>query len=532
MRAYLILLILMCFGFANAQTNSAHFPVENFHMNERHSWRSIPDPYRFNYEEGSIFVRESYIQNNKRYYNLIYNCQFELVTGSTGQTYSGIEARNVGRINYDSLTRRLFLNDVLLYDFNLKLLDVYPLTTQNPSIDTSLRVRRIDTIIDPYNITRKVFFIARNYQSVINADYNSMNCAVIIEGIGNVNGLLSPLIDCFEDCSNELVCLKINNNQYLINESIVAGNCNVNNSTFSSADFPDSNYHWNEEHRYWYEPFNFTTGTEGVIYDNGDSLYQGKSYRKLYYKRLIRNDWNPAPHNYRRDTVLVGLIRNDKANKKVYYVDFYVEDSVVNEQLLYDFGLQVGDRYPRNFQNNNDPLLGDSIVQKIDTIIDPYNIKRAVYYLDTTNLQTSPIIQGIGNTRGLLINTLYNPFEFYYDFMSCMNINNSYKVSFYDYRSTFMSIDDCKFYQYTSIENSSKSKINIYPNPTNSKFYINHNDPNSTFEIINAIGQSEKIKGEFDGNEWSFDISDFENGIYVLKILSKGSSHFSKIYKQ
>lgn len=300
----------------------------------------------------------------------------------------------------------------------------------------------------------------------------------------------------------------------------------------NSADFPDSNYHWNEEHSYWYEQLNLTTGTEGVIYDNGDSIYQGKLYRKLYYKVLIRNDWYPAPYNYKKDTILIGLIRNDKVNKKVYFVDLYMDVSALNEQLLYDFGLNVGDRYPRNFQNNKYPLLGDSIVQKIDTIIDPYNIKRAVYYLDTTGLQTSPIIQGIGNTRGLLIDVLYNPFEFYYDFMSCININDSIRLSFSHYSSANMSISDCEFYQYTSVKNSNTSKISVYPNPVNNIFYIDHNDPNSTFEITNNIGQSKKFKGEFYGTKWSFDFTELENGIHIIKIISRGNLYYNKIYKK
>ena len=191
-----------------------------------------------------------------------------------------------------------------------------------------------------------------------------------------------------------------------------------------TADFPDSNYYWNEYHAYYYEDLNYIVSDEGVIYDNGDSIFQGKTYRKLFYKVLFRNDWYPPQYKYRKDTILIGLIRNDKLNKKVFFVRFYeYKDST--ENLLFDFGLNVGDRYPRNFQNSTSAIPeSDSVVVKIDTLLDPYGIKRAVYILDTNHMGTSPIIQGIGCIQGLLINTLYLPFEHSYDEMSCIHFGN------------------------------------------------------------------------------------------------------------
>ncbi len=298
-----------------------------------------------------------------------------------------------------------------------------------------------------------------------------------------------------------------------------------------TADFPDSNYYWNEYHAYYYEDINYIVSDEGVIYDNGDSIFQGKTYRKLFYKVLFRNDWNPPQYEYRKDTILIGLIRNDKLNKKVFFVRFYeYKDST--EHLLFDFGLNVGDRYPRNFQNSYSATPGsDSLVVKIDTILDPYSIKRAVYILDTNFMGTSPIIQGIGCIQGLLINTLYLPFEHSYDFMSCIHLGNGKSLSFNSPMNPYMDSLNCNFFQFSSIERNKAKNISIFPNPVTSTFTINIPDEETTFTLINTLGQSQEIKGVRENNSWKFEIGYLQNGIYFLNTVSAKHNYFSRFIK-
>lgn len=298
-----------------------------------------------------------------------------------------------------------------------------------------------------------------------------------------------------------------------------------------TADFPDSNYYWNEYHAYYYEDLNYIVSDEGVIYDNGDSIFQGKTYRKLFYKVLFRNDWYPPQYKYRKDTILIGLIRNDKLNKKVFFVRFYeYKDST--ENLLFDFGLNVGDRYPRNFQNSTSATPeSDSVVVKIDTLLDPYGIKRAVYILDTNNMGTSPIIQGIGCIQGLLINTLYLPFEHSYDEMTCIHFGNGKSLSFFAPQIPNMDSTSCNMFQYLSVENNKSKNISISPNPVTSTFTINIPDEEATFTILNTLGQIQKTQIVGEGTIWKLDASLLENGIYFITILTDKNQYSSRFIK-
>ncbi len=296
-----------------------------------------------------------------------------------------------------------------------------------------------------------------------------------------------------------------------------------------TADFPDSNYYWNERHAYYYEDLNIEVSDEGIIYDKGDSLYQGKLYRKLFYKVLFRNDWYPPAFRYKRDTILIGLIRNDKINKRVYFVKFYQsQDST--EQLLFDFGLNVGDRYPRNFQNITSPgmpgVITDSVVVKIDTVIDPYGIKRAVFILDTNYIGTSPIIQGIGCLMGFLINTLYLPFEHSNDAMNCIHFENGKSLSFYLPSNAYIDSSNCLPYQYSFVSTKISTPINIYPNPTTSEISIIIPEEEATFTLINTLGQSIELKGIRENAQWKFNVSIYPTGIYYIRINTIDNNYY------
>ena len=223
---FISLVIIVCTLKTNAQ-NTTLFPVDNFFMNEYHSEKSIPNPFLFDYEEGSIFTKDHYTKNNKTYYQLYYNYSYFKNTSPNGHTSSGFNQRHIGDLNYDTLLNKVFLNDVLLYDFSLNEGDIYPVTCQHLDLDSNIRVVNIDTIVDPYNIIRKVFYI-NNFNHTNNCSFSySSSCAVIIEGIGSVNGILGPLFDCFEDCSHKLNCAKINNKNYEFSNGISIGSCSI-----------------------------------------------------------------------------------------------------------------------------------------------------------------------------------------------------------------------------------------------------------------------------------------------------------------
>ncbi len=539
MRRIIYFILGLCFVLpikSDAQ-NNAYFPVKDFFFNEYHSWKSIPNPFLSDYEDGSLFTRDSYTKDNKTYYTLYFNYNYYYNTGSSGQTSIGFNQRIVGDLNYDTLQNKVYLNDELLYDFSLNEGDVYPLTTQYTFIDSNIRVLNIDTIIDPYNIVRKVFHIGYINGSPICNFNSSSSCAVIIEGIGNVNGMFSPLIDCFEDCSNSLTCASINNKTYTFSNTISTGFCNINNNLKSNAAFPDSNYSYYEVkyHRI------FETDPSSVlrysIYYKKDTLINNSKYHLLYlkYKIFITS----GPPNVQGD-IPIALLRNDKVSKKVFikrmgfnYWNFNIPlDST--EKLLYDFSLKVGDFYSPNAHNyisNPDSLF----VKKIDTIVDPDNIKRAVYIVDTKqgnlSIWKGLVVEGIGGRNGLLGSILdFMDWSYQEDFICYANNNFSYQVNPTD-SSAYIGYNSypCDTRVIVSTPTYKFNEINIYPNPARDKLYISGINTISEIRIYNTIGKLLKTISTKVNN---IDILDLPPGLYTLLVFDDTKSYYSKFIKQ
>jgi hypothetical protein len=519
----------------NAQ-NNAYFPVKDFFFNEYHSWKSIPNPFLSDYEDGSLFTRESYTKDNKTYYKLYFNYNYYHNTGASGQTSYGFNQRYVGDLNYDTLQNKVYLNNELLYDFSLNEGDIYPLTTQYTTINSNIRVLNIDTIVDPYNIIRKIFYIGYINNSLI-CDFNGSSiCAVIIEGIGNLNGMFSPLIDCFEDCTNTLSCASFNNKNYTFSNNITTGFCNINNNLNSNAAFPDSNYSYYEVkyHRLFdMAPFDELRYS---IYYKKDTLINNNKYHLLYFKYKTFIPSGPPP-NIQGDKP-IALLRNDKVNKKVFikrmgfnYWNFNIPlDST--EKLLYDFSLKVGDFYSpnaHNYTSNPDSLF----VKKIDTIVDPDNIKRAVFIMDTKagDLPWKGIvIEGIGGRNGLLGSILdFMDWSYQEDFFCYSNNNFSYQVNPYD-SATYIGYNSypCDTRIILSTSNNYLNKVNVHPNPASETIYFSDINNINEIMIYNNLGVLVKTETI---NDNKIDIKELASGIYLMYLFSDEKIYHTKFIK-
>ena len=81
------------------------------------------------------------------------------------------------------------------------------------------------------------------------------------------------------------------------------------------------------------------------------------------------------------------------------------------------------------------------------------------------------------------------------------------------------------------IDENQNNKYNVYPNPTNNFIYIDNISEISTIEIFDIKGQ--KLES-VDANKASLkiDISNFNNGIYLLRITNSSGTAIHKIIKQ
>lgn len=75
-----------------------------------------------------------------------------------------------------------------------------------------------------------------------------------------------------------------------------------------------------------------------------------------------------------------------------------------------------------------------------------------------------------------------------------------------------------------------KEQIVIYPNPTNSKLFLNYNSlVISKIELINTLGQTVKIiENDFD----TLDVSEYQSGIYLLKIDTESGIIYQRFIKE
>jgi hypothetical protein len=306
-----------------------------------------------------------------------------------------------------------------------------------------------------------------------------------------------------------------------------------------TADFPDSNYHWNEKHYTKDCETCVSQYVEGTMFDSTNHIINGLSYRSIYFKGSAYGIiYDPIRIiNSTSFTALTGYIRNDKLNKKVYFRN-QISDTT-SDQLLYDFNLKLGDLYPSTKQHNTSD---STYVFKIDTLIDPYGITRTVTYVGDSNkllgLQegVGVIIEGIGTLSGLLSNSIFrriwigasNDLEcFSYDTLN-------YGISdFLTYPFYFSSTNVCKEHQYlfVSVDSNKKLTVNITPNPVTSTFTINIPDEEATFSILNTLGQVQKMAIIREGTIWKLDASLLENGIYFINILTDKNHYSSRFIK-
>lgn len=83
-----------------------------------------------------------------------------------------------------------------------------------------------------------------------------------------------------------------------------------------------------------------------------------------------------------------------------------------------------------------------------------------------------------------------------------------------------------------SIEENYENVINIFPNPSSGKYriYIRNIDKKNTITVYNQIGKT-VYSGDFSAHTTYLDLSDFENGVYILTISIEGKKYFKKIVK-
>lgn len=299
-----------------------------------------------------------------------------------------------------------------------------------------------------------------------------------------------------------------------------------------TADFPDSNYYYNESRNERGSDMTPYNTIDYTIYYKKDTVVNSLNYHLLYIKFTI--DYFSLGTPTTKADICYALLRNDKANKKVFIKGLtnlsFNLNLDTNEQLYYDFNLKVGDVYtakPKTFYSS------DSLfVNKIDTIIDPDNIKRAVYTISTRNntneMMNGYVIQGIGGYNGLIgyISYIWN--NVYGEYFSCYNFNGvGYTATFGSFTS--ISYNTCNKHIFSSVITPKSQVIKLYPNPASNIIQFDLNEKVNTIKVYNSQGQI--ILNNSSQNQY-INIENYLQGIYFVKMISDQNIYTGTFIKQ
>lgn len=260
---------------------------------------------------------------------------------------------------------------------------------------------------------------------------------------------------------------------------------------------PDSNAVWNIDHQI--DCNASPAKTYGTIYSvviKGDTVVGGNTYKKLVTPYLLLGyDFFCNPNPTPQRNVLRGLIRQDKAAKKVYIW------TGTNEQLLYDFNLKTGDTLKGYLG-----VIGNNVVQHVDSVtVDGAYRKR--WKVGQGNNYF--IVEGVGSDG--LVEKIH-PITSYYFRTFCLKVNgkNIYNAA---------GAADCELV--TGIFESKKGtdQLSIFPNPSNGSFTLNSTEQLKEIIVSDLMGKV-VLKQQLN-NSLTHQFNDLSKGTYILTISDK-----------
>ena len=238
---------------------------------------------------------------------------------------------------------------------------------------------------------------------------------------------------------------------------------------------------------------------------SGDTLINGQIYQKM-----ISSQIQVISGFCGLNTTLgyKGAIRNDIANKKV----FFVSPSGNIEQLLYDFNLEVGDTVVGYFEETISGF--PEIVQSIDSVL----VGNAYHKRWSINpLYEVYFIEGIGSSYGLIeLLPGGNISDLPQRSITCFSL---YGTSIYPSSPTY-----CNIISSVSTHDEMPGSINVFPNPfsihttlqTDSYF----ND--ATLRVYNSFGKIVKQIENISGQSITLFRDNLQSGIYYISLSQGG----------
>ncbi len=233
----------------------------------------------------------------------------------------------------------------------------------------------------------------------------------------------------------------------------------------------------------------------------GDTLIGTVAYTKVVRYGTRIYSWvggNPPPPpictgGSAYGPALAGLIRQEASA-------FYLWDGY-DDQLLFDFDLNVGDTLPLSFNNWNTDL----VVDALDSI-QVGSEWRKRFIISNVPIE---VIEGIGSSNGLF-EPVANFFDCGYQ-LECFGLDT---IGYYPGTGP-----DCSIAMGINAVSLDQSQFEVSPNPVNDVLRISGVDPQHTgFVRLFDVQGCERLHGALYRENMTLDMSAIPGGVYVLVV--------------
>lgn len=256
-------------------------------------------------------------------------------------------------------------------------------------------------------------------------------------------------------------------------------------------------------------------------YFRGDTVLNNIDYKKLYHQPFYRSylDFSNGQggvftiDSVLKQPILVAFLREDTLTEQVFVVSNSFSPPP-NEELLFDFSLNVGDTLYSN------PLIDFGVVGEIDsigTLLAGASV-RSIHYFDgdngvsINNLRANYMIEGMGGPGGIIDPFYLLGLGFTLDNeIVCYIENGDSLFGSCNYPNFITDVNDLDF---------KRIDFKMYPNPGNNQLIIVHDLSNAqglSIEIIDLQGKKQFVK-VVNVNEIKLDVWDLPQGIYFIQL--------------
>lgn len=259
------------------------------------------------------------------------------------------------------------------------------------------------------------------------------------------------------------------------------------------------------------------------IETDGDTIINGLKYIKLKETKVQRM-YEPFVCRGVDTTIpvkvsLFGWLRNDSANKKVYLKKRYM----VNDTLLYDFNLHIGDTVPSTYLfYNNWPSNPDIVYSSKRSNIGGKDRNVYVYGSGSSSYHDS-LVEGIGSFYGENgMNLILTGGAGLTGTFLCMMVSG---------KKIFPPNGTCLVNTSINEKKLDRSEINIYPNPAKENFRIEF-PVDIKIESVQLYDCTGRLAKSFMPNSEIYSVENLASGIYFLKMQTKIGIYSKKIVKK